>query len=722
MNADPGQSTPWLVGGDFNEVRYSDEKAGGRPPNIRRLHRFNLCLERCHLRDISVLEAYVRNLPESLSDHAALKLFATPPLLSYPKLFKFFNAWLAHDAFMSTLEGAWGIVIEGSAMFRLAKKLQHTMRILKRWNLEHFGLAQDRLQLAKEALCAFQASLHLNPLNPNLIAAESLARETYSRTLKLEEEVIRQKARLDWLQSGDRCTKFFYAQFAGRKANNTLRTVILPDDTELMEQWKVQNYTVDYFKSLLNKEAFSMIPPIQSSRRLSVEESESLCAPVSEEEILDTLRQMKSDGSPGPDGFTKSGKGRAAVKIDLCKAFGSIRWPFIQAILEAMGFNRQWIQWIESPRFSVLINGSPFGFFESSSGLRQGDPISPLLFVLGMEILLQRLDEALQRGSIGAFTKHSNAISHLLFADDLIIFSPINLISGRAIKRILSSFAEISGLELNIGKSVAFCGGRENLHQHFINEIGIPQGQLPVTYLGLPLFTGALTSGLCLPLIDKLRRRLQRWHGHLLSFAGRLELAKTVLSSLQLYWTSAFALPSSTIKAMEKVIRAFLWRGPTLKRSLHHVNWATVCLPKEEGGLGLKRIRDWSMAALGARFWEMAAGQSSLWANWMSIRYLLKKGIWTIKASHSGSWIWPKIIASRSWIKQHVRYIIYSGSQVQLWTDPWINGASLDDLLSPPTSIRSQPLIVASLLVNGIWTKPPWWEPGWDMVWAILVR
>ncbi|KAK1323945.1 hypothetical protein QJS10_CPA02g01070 [Acorus calamus] len=174
-------------------------------------------------------EAYVQHLPESLSDHTALKLFAAPPLQSYPKPFKFFNVWLQHDSFMPTLCAAWELDIDGSAMFKLAKKLQHTKRILKAWNIEHFGIVLDKLKEGKELLNSVQAALLLDTLNPHLIASESSAREKYVHVLHFEEEVIRQKAQVKWLQNGDRCTKFFYAQFAARKAHNTLRSVILPD-------------------------------------------------------------------------------------------------------------------------------------------------------------------------------------------------------------------------------------------------------------------------------------------------------------------------------------------------------------------------------------------------------------------------------------------------------------------------------------------------------------
>ncbi|KAK1309663.1 putative ribonuclease H protein [Acorus calamus] len=298
---------------------------------------------------------------------------------------------------------------------------------------------------------------------------------------------------------------------------------------------------------------------------------------------------------------------------------------------------------------------------------------------------------------------------------------------GCGLKELLCRFAAISGLELNESKSQVFCGGRPDQHLQFIDALGIPVGKLPVTYLGLPLFSGALTPRLCLPLVDKVRKRLQHWHGHMLSLAGRLELAKTVLHSFQIYWSSAFALPRTTIKAMEKIIRSFLWGGPTLKKTVHHVRWEQVCSPKEEGGLGLKRIAAWMKAALGSRFWEIALCSKSLWVLWMTKRYLTKKNIWEVCPTAAGSWIWPRILASRDWIKPEVRYVIFSGREIQAWHDPWIQGASLTDVLpnSIPHLEQQQGVIthnslVADFIQEGSWVKPSWWPLDDNEIWSVI--
>ncbi|KAK1261720.1 hypothetical protein QJS04_geneDACA011581 [Acorus gramineus] len=233
-----------------------------------------------------------------------MKLIVVPPLQSHPKPFKFFIAWLRHDTFMDTLKQAWSVDIPGTAMYRLAKKLQHTKLVLKAWSLQHFGRAQERVGCTRERLATVQITLQNDPLNKQLIVEEEEFRAQYEEALKREEEIFCQKARLNWLQEGDSCTKFFYSQFAARKSHNTLRKVVLPDGQELVDPKEVQHYTVDYYQSLLNKETYHPIPPLLAARKLNEDDNHLLCAEVTKEEIVDNLKQMKGDGSPGPDGFT----------------------------------------------------------------------------------------------------------------------------------------------------------------------------------------------------------------------------------------------------------------------------------------------------------------------------------------------------------------------------------------------------------------------------------
>ena len=118
-------------------------------------------------------------------------------------------------------------------------------------------------------------------------------------------------------------------------------------------------------------------------------------------------------------------------KLDIEKAYDSISWSFLMKVLKKMGFGSRWMEWMwwcfSTAKFSVLINGVPEGFFSSSKGLRQGDPISPYLFILGMEVLSALIRRAVQGNFISGCRLRGRGdaeimVSHLLFANDIILF------------------------------------------------------------------------------------------------------------------------------------------------------------------------------------------------------------------------------------------------------------------------------------------------------------
>lgn len=131
------------------------------------------------------------------------------------------------------------------------------------------------------------------------------------------------------------------------------------------------------------------------------------------------------------DSRLKSAKGGIICKMDIEKAYDHVNWGFLLAILDKMGFGIKWVNWmrwcISSTRFSILLNGSPVGFFQSSRGLRQGDSLSPFLFILAMEALSSILNKALQGGFLEDFMDGGRGgegvvVSHILFADDTLVF------------------------------------------------------------------------------------------------------------------------------------------------------------------------------------------------------------------------------------------------------------------------------------------------------------
>jgi hypothetical protein len=131
------------------------------------------------------------------------------------------------------------------------------------------------------------------------------------------------------------------------------------------------------------------------------------------------------------DSRIKSGEPGLLCKLDIEKAYDHVNWDFLLYMLRRCGFGERWYSWIahciSSVRFSVLVNGTPYGFFSSSRGIRQGDPLSPLLFVIVMEAFSKLFSISVQRGFLSGFSVGSNSngvinISHLLFADDTLVF------------------------------------------------------------------------------------------------------------------------------------------------------------------------------------------------------------------------------------------------------------------------------------------------------------
>ncbi|KAL0294405.1 UNVERIFIED_CONTAM: hypothetical protein Sangu_3219200 [Sesamum angustifolium] len=256
---------------------------------------------------------------------------------------------------------------------------------------------------------------------------------------------------------------------------------------------------------------------------------------------------------------------RCMIKVDIQKAYDSVEWDFLLEVLKLFNFPHQFIvlinQCVSTASFSVSLNGSIHGFFKGGRGLRQGDPMSPYLFVLVMEIwnllLRFRINEAAD------FQYHWKCkdigLINLCFADDVLLFCKAHLPS------IMQE------------------------RQQILDYLGFQEGSLPVKYLGIPLTSSRLTIADCRPLIDKVDARLAGWNNQILSYAGRLQLIKSVLTTLHTYWASAFILPKGVLKTLEKKMRQFLWQGSAGSRNAK-VAWAWITKPKEEGGLGIRSL------------------------------------------------------------------------------------------------------------------------------------
>ena len=209
--------------------------------------------------------------------------------------------------------------------------------------------------------------------------------------------------------------------------------------------------------------------------------------------------------------------GLMAVKIDIEKAFNHMEWSFILAILSKLGFDPRWINWIRicitSPSFSILINGSPFGLFSPKCGLRQGDLLSPFLFILGTEVISRLLihseSQDLPKGI--KIARNCSPISHLLFADDLILFAKATSSEANIFKSVLERYCYWLGQAINISKSsIHFSKNTAPTVIASISSI-LPYKRIlnSLKYLGLPLFFGPSKVGAFKDILEKISRKIE---------------------------------------------------------------------------------------------------------------------------------------------------------------------------------------------------------------------
>ncbi|KAL6197994.1 hypothetical protein ACLB2K_027786 [Fragaria x ananassa] len=291
--------------------------------------------------------------------------------------------------------------------------------------------------------------------------------------------------------------------------------------------------------------------------------------------------------------------GNLAIKVDITKAFDTMSWDFLLHVLQAFGFDPIFVQWVRvlllSAKLSLLINGRTVGYFSCERGVRQGDPLSPLLFCLAEEVLSRGISLLVSSGQLQRISSPRNTLapSHVLFADDVIVFCRGNRRNLSRIMRFFDEYGRVSGQVINKGKSQVFIGNGIHSRRHSIsNFLGIPLGSAPFMYLGAPIFHGKPRASYFHQIVDKIRIKLSSWVSSFLSMAGRLQLIKSVIFSMLVYTFQVYEWPVSVVRKIEVWCRNFLWSGSIDKRGIPLVAWKSCCSPIAEGGLGLKQLTE----------------------------------------------------------------------------------------------------------------------------------
>ncbi|KAK4258548.1 hypothetical protein QN277_004989 [Acacia crassicarpa] len=358
------------------------------------------------------------------------------------------------------------------------------------------------------------------------------------------------------------------------------------------------------------------------------------------QEVIHTMRSMRKK------------KGFLAIKIDLEKAYDRVNWNFVLNCLQELNLPSRLTEVIEqcisSPTMQLLWNGDKAEVFIPSRGVRQGDPLSPYLFVICMEKLAHLIQSEIDNKKWRPIhlTRSGPPISHLFFADDIILFAEASMDQVDVINKCLKVFCDSSGLKINQQKTKV-CFSKNVSHprrSELCGSLGFSITSDLGKYLGVPLHHKRVTKESFHYVVDKVKTRLSSWKARSLSSAGRATLISSVTTAIPGYVMQTSSLPSSTCEILDQSNRQFLWGSTENQKKIPLVAWDATCRPKASGGLGLRQTRFYNQAFLMKIGWQLASKREEFWVKVIRSKYNCGTDVLPmIDRSKPGSNLWNGI-------------------------------------------------------------------------------
>ncbi|XP_027178008.1 uncharacterized protein LOC113777167 [Coffea eugenioides] len=558
------------------------------------------------------MEAYpvsrVSHLARGCSDHAPLLVKCTPRMgASSLASFRFLNVWARHPGFLAVVSETWGTEVSGVGMTRFFNKLTQVRNRLRQWSRETFGDIASRVKEAEGVYRQWEEEYDRNRDDTSRTLLNE-ARAVYTRELGIECEFWRQKSAIKWLREGDANTSFFHSVVRQRRNSNFIARI-----KDAKGRWcdtgqHIKDSATDFFARLFTSDSafrgsFPALP-------FEVPQVDSACndnlkAALTVEEVREAVFAMEVNSAPGPDGF---GVG-----------FYQICWKIVQDdLVEAV---QDFFKGVGQPR--VLVNGEPAGHFKSSRGVRQGDPLSPALFLFVAEFLGRGIHDLFLAKESRFFASAGSRVPYLAFVDDILVFTRCSAEALAAIKQFLWQYQTWSGQKVNVEKSSFTPASGMAMEQIQLVQsiLGFRQLGLPFRYLGVSLVKGRLSCVTFDGLLAKVRQRLFHWSSKLLSRGGKIILIRHVLSSIPLHLLQVVQPPKAVTIALRRICNTFLWDHSTTEQRVHWAAWEKVCFPVGEGGLGFRSFED-MIKAFSCKLWWKLRKKDSAWAEFMHYKYI----------------------------------------------------------------------------------------------------
>ncbi|XP_071933729.1 uncharacterized protein [Coffea arabica] len=400
------------------------------------------------------------------------------------------------------------------------------------------------------------------------------------------------------------------------------------------------------------------------------------------------------------------------LKLDMSKAYDRIEWKFVGRMMLKMGFCPIFVRWImncmSSVTYSFNVNGERVGYVKPSRGIRQGDPLSPYLFLCCSEGLYNLMAKAIENRKITGLkvSRSGPVLSHLFFADDSLFCCKVHPQEASVMKGILAKYELASGQCINYDKSAAYFSrncSRQQRRQTCEQLNNIKEANNG-KYLGLPLVITGSKKEVFAYIVDKAKSKMQGWKHNLLSYAGKEVLLKSIVMALPTYIMSCCRLPKGLCKEICGYMAKF-WRGQNEgERKMQWISWEKITQVKGSGGLGFRDLEHFNSALLAKQLWRILMQPDSLVSGVLAAKYKVSQTGWEGEAPKNASWVWRSIASSSSVLQKGMWKRVGDGTSINIWRDKWIMESPTGKITTrkhPDCRIQ----LVAELIKERKWNK-----------------
>ncbi|GKB20225.1 trichome birefringence-like protein 3, partial [Tanacetum coccineum] len=626
---------PWILMGDFNVALNMEDTYSGSSSMNSAMYEFKDCVFEIEVMDVTssgihytwtqkpkggggVLRkldhimsneefidtfpgAYGWFQPYRISDHSPAVLKIPTLTASKPKPFKFYNFLAFKSNFLELVDSNWTRHVDGHNMFKVVTKLKLLKKPMRKL-LHDQGNLHERVEKLRMELDTVQKALDSNPADLILREEEGAYVQAFNEAKLDEERFLKQKAKVEWLDVGDSNSAYFHKSIKCRNQRSRIELILNSNNVEISGNL-VPDVFVSHYEQFLGTSMDCNTLNVEGlfSKTVPMDIASNMVRPVTNEEIKAAMFDIGDEKAPGPDGYTSVffKKGWSIIGPDICNA---VRDFFSNGqILKEI--NHTFLALIPKVATPLKVNDyrpisccnviykciSKILTKRVIEGIKEvGDPLSPYLFTLVMEILTLILKRRNRLLNSFRFHHHCEEIQliNVCFADDLFIFARGDVESARVIMESLEEFKLTSRLVPSLPKSMTyFCNVVTHIKNAILNIMPFSEGELLVKYLGVPLISSRLLIRDCKVLVEKAKNRIWDWKNKSLSFAGRLQLC--------------------IIDDIHHLIRGFLWCNGESIREKAKVSWDEIYLPKKEGGLGLLHLDIFNYALMTTHIWNI---------------------------------------------------------------------------------------------------------------------